>query len=103
MGFHDLKHRRIFNSPVEVVRIGLPDYFQIIKHPMDLGTMKSKMRKGLYSSTSDFSADVQFTFDNALLYNPKGHEAYKMEKQLFVEEEEEENEEEKVVVEVLED
>ncbi|KAK6914936.1 Bromodomain [Dillenia turbinata] len=78
MGLHDLKHRWIFNSPVDVVGMGLHDYFQKIKHPMDLGIMESKLRKGLYSSTSDFSADVQFTFDNTLLCNPKGHDAYKM-------------------------
>ncbi|OAY66746.1 Transcription factor GTE3, chloroplastic [Ananas comosus] len=67
-----------FNSPVDVVGMGLHDYFQIIKHPMDLGSVKSKLSKGLYPSPSEFAADVRLTFNNALLYNPEGHEVHKL-------------------------
>ncbi|KAK9110789.1 hypothetical protein Sjap_018849 [Stephania japonica] len=68
------KHGWIFNAPVDVVGMGLHDYNQIIKHPMDLGTVKSKIVKNLYHSPSDFASDVRLTFNNALKYNPKGHD-----------------------------
>ncbi|KAK9286322.1 hypothetical protein L1049_014712 [Liquidambar formosana] len=77
------KHGWIFNSPVDVVGMGLHDYYQIVKHPMDLGTVKSKFGKNLYESPMDFAADVRLTFNNALLYNPKGHDVYAVAEQLL--------------------
>ncbi|KAG1361464.1 putative transcription factor GTE7 [Cocos nucifera] len=75
-----MKHKKSiwFNSLVDVVGMGLHDYFQIIGHPMDLGTMKSKLNKGLYPSPLEFAADIRLTFNNALLYNPEGHEVHKL-------------------------
>ncbi|XP_010913773.1 transcription factor GTE7 [Elaeis guineensis] len=75
-----MKHKKSiwFNSPVDVVGMGLHDYFQIIKHPMDLGTVKSKLNKGLYPSPLEFAADIRLTFNNALLYNPEGHEVHQL-------------------------
>ncbi|KAK1587915.1 hypothetical protein Q3G72_018228 [Acer saccharum] len=67
-----------FNSPVDVVGMGLHDYYDIIKNPMDLGTVKSKLNKNLYDSPADFAADVRLTFKNAMTYNPKGHDVYAM-------------------------
>ncbi|KAL0397257.1 UNVERIFIED_CONTAM: Transcription factor GTE10 [Sesamum calycinum] len=37
------QHAWIFNDPVDIVRHNIPDYFNVIKHPMDLGTVKSKV------------------------------------------------------------
>ncbi|GMP27552.1 hypothetical protein CsSME_00003485 [Camellia sinensis var. sinensis] len=39
------KHGWVFNTPVDVVGLGLHDYHQIIKQPMDLGTVKSRLSK----------------------------------------------------------
>ncbi|XP_058758142.1 transcription factor GTE7-like isoform X2 [Vicia villosa] len=64
----------IFNDPVDVTAFGIHDYFEIIKHPMDLGTVKTKLAKNAYSLPEDFAYDVRLTFNNALTYNPKGHE-----------------------------
>jgi hypothetical protein len=33
-------HAWIFHEPVDPVKLGIPDYFDIIKNPMDLGTIK---------------------------------------------------------------
>jgi len=63
----------IFNTPVNATALNLHDYFDIIKHPMDLGTVKSKLAKNAYSTPADFAEDVRLTFNNALTYNPKGH------------------------------
>lgn len=67
------KHGWVFNVPVDVVSLGLHDYHNIIKKPMDLGTIKSNLEKNLYNSPLDFASDVRLTFNNALTYNPKGH------------------------------
>ncbi|KAJ6302683.1 hypothetical protein OIU77_016717 [Salix suchowensis] len=71
-----MKHKLgyIFNSPVDVAGMQLHDYYDIIKTPMDLGTVKSKLTKNFYESPRDFAADVRLTFNNAMKYNPKGHE-----------------------------
>lgn len=68
----------LFKTPVDVVKLNIPDYFTIIKHPMDLGTVKSKLTSGTYSNPSDFSADVRLTFCNAMTYNPPGNDVYIM-------------------------
>lgn len=73
----------VFNSPVDVVALGLHDYYQIIKNPMDLGTVKSKLKKNLYQTPLDFAADVRLTFNNAMVYNPKGHDVHIMAERLL--------------------
>ncbi|XAR50304.1 hypothetical protein NMG60_11004591 [Bertholletia excelsa] len=68
----------VFNTPVDVVKLNIPDYFNVIKNPMDLGTVKSKLISGEYSSPPDFAADVRLTFANALTYNPPGNDVHIM-------------------------
>uniref|UniRef100_A0A0A8XYB5 Gte102 n=1 Tax=Arundo donax TaxID=35708 RepID=A0A0A8XYB5_ARUDO len=76
------KYSHIFNAPVDVVKLQIPDYFDIIKHPMDLGTVRKKLDSGSYKSPSDFAADVRLTFNNAMTYNPRGHAVHDMAIQL---------------------
>ncbi|KAL7191746.1 hypothetical protein ACSBR2_023764 [Camellia fascicularis] len=68
----------VFNTPVDVVKLNIPDYFNVIKHPMDLGTVKSKLLSGEYSSLLGFAADVRLTFSNAMTYNPPGNHVHFM-------------------------
>uniref|UniRef100_A0A1J3GCW9 Transcription factor GTE9 n=1 Tax=Noccaea caerulescens TaxID=107243 RepID=A0A1J3GCW9_NOCCA len=68
----------VFNTPVDVVKLNIMDYLTIIKHPMDLGTVKNKLTSGTYSCPSEFAADVRLTFSNAMTYNPPGHDVYIM-------------------------
>jgi len=67
-----MKHKFgwVFNAPVDVVKLNIPDYFTVIKHPMDLGTVQNKIAKGSYTGPLEFAADVRLTFSNALSYNP---------------------------------
>ncbi|XVF16885.1 hypothetical protein REPUB_Repub10bG0069900 [Reevesia pubescens] len=76
------KHGWIFNSPVDVKGLGLHDYYSIIKHPMDLGTVKSRLNKNWYKSPREFAEDVRLTFHNAMTYNPKGQDVHVMAEQL---------------------
>lgn len=78
-----LKNSWIFKDPVDAVVLGLHDYHEIVKKPMDLGTVRSNCAKNVYSSPEEFAADVRLTFENAMLYNPKGDEVHKMAAELI--------------------
>ncbi|KDP21177.1 hypothetical protein JCGZ_21648 [Jatropha curcas] len=72
----------VFKDPVDPVALNIPDYFSIISKPMDLGTVKSKLEKTMYSGTNEFAADVRLTFSNAILYNPPSNYVHKMAQKL---------------------
>jgi len=72
------KHGWVFNAPVDVKGLGLLDYYTIIEHPMDLGTIKSALMKNLYKSPREFAEDVRLTFHNAMTYNPEGQDVHLM-------------------------
>ncbi|KAL2944525.1 Transcription factor GTE4 [Bienertia sinuspersici] len=77
------KHGWVFNQPVDVKRLGLHDYFDIIKHPMDLGTVKARLTKNWYKTPREFAEDVRLTFHNALTYNPAGQDVHIMAQDLL--------------------
>lgn len=72
----------IFGLPVDPVFLSLPDYFEKIKRPMDLGTIKKRLESFHYRDTSYVSRDVHLTFDNAMSYNPKNSTVYSLAKQM---------------------
>jgi hypothetical protein len=59
----------IFHEPVDFVKLNIPDYLDIIRQPMDFGTIKSKLSSNQYLRLQDFLHDVQLVFDNCILYN----------------------------------
>ncbi|KAH9377173.1 hypothetical protein HPB48_017913 [Haemaphysalis longicornis] len=71
-----------FHRPVDAELLGLHDYHDIIKHPMDLGTVKQKMDSREYGSTEAFASDVRLIFTNCFRYNPPDHEVVAMARQL---------------------
>lgn len=83
-GLQTHNHGWVFNCPVDPVELGLPDYFDIIKKPMDLGTIQKKLENGAYHSIESFRADVDLTFDNAMTYNEDGSVVYDMAKELKI-------------------
>ena len=62
-----------FCRPVDIVKLGIPDYPIVIPKPMDLGTIRDLLRARYYKSILHFAEDVRLTFNNALRYNPAGH------------------------------
>ncbi|KAI9086777.1 hypothetical protein K1719_031371 [Acacia pycnantha] len=76
------KHGWVFNDPVDAEGLGLHDYFSIILHPMDLGTVKTRLIKNWYKSPKEFAEDVRLTFHNAMEYNPPGQDVHIMAEQL---------------------
>jgi len=59
----------IFYEPVDPIKFNIPDYYNIIKEPMDLGTLKNRLKQGLYSKPEEFEADMLRIFSNCILYN----------------------------------
>mmetsp|Transcript_15838 Transcript_15838/g.22941 ORF Transcript_15838/g.22941 Transcript_15838/m.22941 type:complete len:397 (+) Transcript_15838:18-1208(+) len=60
----------IFQEPVDPVKLNIPDYFDIVKEPMDFGTIKKKLNNNVYSSGQEFIRDMELVFHNCRLYNP---------------------------------
>uniref|UniRef100_A0AAV1UZ11 Uncharacterized protein n=1 Tax=Peronospora matthiolae TaxID=2874970 RepID=A0AAV1UZ11_9STRA len=58
-----------FMVPVDPVALGIPDYFHVIKDPMDLGTIRNNLEMGFYDSPTEFADHVRLVFQNAMLYN----------------------------------
>lgn len=53
------------------------DYFDIVKKPMDLSTIRRKLDSGMYKDPWEYVDDVWQMFDNAWLYNRKTSRVYK--------------------------
>ncbi|KAM7371787.1 hypothetical protein PAMP_008997 [Pampus punctatissimus] len=71
-----------FYKPVDVDALGLHDYHDIIKHPMDLSTIKAKLENRQYREPQEFAADVRLMFSNCYKYNPPDHEVVAMARKL---------------------
>ncbi|XP_045626948.1 bromodomain-containing protein 3 isoform X1 [Ursus americanus] len=71
-----------FYKPVDAEALELHDYHDIIKHPMDLSTVKKKMDGREYADAQGFAADVRLMFSNCYKYNPPDHEVVAMARKL---------------------
>ncbi|KAJ8298017.1 hypothetical protein KUTeg_024548 [Tegillarca granosa] len=66
-----------FRQPVDPILLQIPDYFDIVKKPMDLATIRRKLDTGQYSDPWQYCDDIWLMFDNAWLYNRKTSRVYK--------------------------
>ena len=64
-----VKGAYLFHKPVDPVELGIPDYFDVIKKPMDFSTIKKKLSNNLYTNFREFTEDIGLTFDNCYIYN----------------------------------
>ncbi|XP_077335257.1 bromodomain-containing protein 3 isoform X1 [Lithobates pipiens] len=71
-----------FYKPVDAEALELHDYHDIIKHPMDLSTVKKKMDARDYQDAQAFAADIRLMFSNCYKYNPPDHEVVAMARKL---------------------
>ncbi|XP_032900061.1 nucleosome-remodeling factor subunit BPTF isoform X11 [Amblyraja radiata] len=53
-----------------------PDYYGIIKEPMDLATMEERVHHRFYKKLTDFVGDMTKIFDNCRYYNPSDSPFY---------------------------
>ncbi|XP_037046022.1 nucleosome-remodeling factor subunit NURF301 isoform X4 [Bradysia coprophila] len=54
-----------------------PDYYRVIKDPMDLQQIEAKINERSYTTLSEFIADMTKIFDNCRYYNPKESQFYR--------------------------
>lgn len=66
-----------FRQPVDPIQLGIPDYLDIVKKPMDMGSIQKNLMNGLYSDPWEYVDDVWLMFDNAWLYNRKTSRVYR--------------------------
>lgn len=66
-----------FRQPVDPLSLGIPDYFEIVRQPMDLSTIKRKLDVGQYTDPWEYVDDVWLMFDNAWLYNRKTSKVFR--------------------------
>lgn len=67
-----------FKEPVDPVALGIPTYFDIVKHPMDLFTIKKKLDAGEYENADEFEADVRLIVSNCFTFNGPGSDVHNL-------------------------
>lgn len=75
-----------FLEPVDPIALNVPEYFDVVKNPMDISMLAKNLENGKYSNSpsrktvekspmarminGNFRRDVELIFDNAMLFNP---------------------------------
>ncbi|XP_061344497.1 uncharacterized protein LOC133290435 isoform X2 [Gastrolobium bilobum] len=57
----------VFSEPVDPEE--LPDYHDVIEHPMDFATVRKKLANGSYPTLEQFESDIFLICSNAMQYN----------------------------------
>ncbi|CAN8105031.1 unnamed protein product [Discula destructiva] len=67
----ELKAHTEYSTPflTKVNKRDAPDYYSVIKQPMDLGTMTKKLKQLQYKSKAEFVTDLNLIWDNCVRYN----------------------------------
>jgi len=58
-----------FLKPVPSNAKFAPNYYETIKHPIDLGMVRNRIREFRYTSRQDFLDDIRLMVDNCYTYN----------------------------------
>ncbi|KAJ2920138.1 hypothetical protein MD484_g318, partial [Candolleomyces efflorescens] len=75
----------IFHNPIKVS--DAPDYHEIVKRPMDLKTIKARVKDGAISNSREFQRDTYLMFANAMMYNRPGSDVYTMAEDMMLDSE----------------
>ncbi|KAL4919973.1 Bromodomain-containing protein [Aspergillus aurantiobrunneus] len=68
-----LNDARFYKEPVDPVKLNIPTYFQVIQHPMDLGTIEQKLKGDAYKHPQSVINDFNLMVQNALTFNGPDH------------------------------
>ncbi|CAI5506712.1 unnamed protein product [Closterium sp. Naga37s-1] len=68
----------VFNVPVDAEKLKLHDYHTVIKNPMDLGTINTRLKASGYQHPDELHNDVLLVWSNAMTYNGEGNDVYHM-------------------------
>ena len=75
------KNGTIFHNPIK--HSEAPDYHEMVKRPMDLKTIKARIKDGSITNSQEFQRDVYLMFANAMMYNRPGSDVYEMAKAMM--------------------
>ncbi|KAG0267915.1 hypothetical protein BGZ95_002708, partial [Linnemannia exigua] len=67
-----------FLQPVDWKAFKLFTYPEIIKHPMDISTIRSKLESDEYDTAAQFEADVRLMLNNCYTFNPPSDPVHQM-------------------------
>lgn len=67
-----------FNQPVDPVALEIPHYRTVITHPMDLSTVKDRVKRNIYPNVHQFIDDVRLIWNNAMTFNIEGSPVHEM-------------------------
>jgi bromodomain-containing protein 8 len=72
------QHRNgnIFHNPIKTSEA--PDYHDIVKRPIDLKTIKAKIKDGVIGNSLEYQRDIYLMFANAMMYNRPGSDVHVM-------------------------
>jgi Bromodomain len=73
-----------FLQPINPAELEIPNYFEIIKNPMDLGTVQKRLKAGYYRTNEEFATDTRLIFENCITFNGVGPGVSRMAKQLML-------------------
>ncbi|KAF4526534.1 hypothetical protein B566_EDAN005901 [Ephemera danica] len=59
-------------------KVEYPDYYEVIKRPIDLEKISQKLKNGGYETLEDMVSDFVLMFDNACKYNEPDSQIYKV-------------------------
>jgi hypothetical protein len=68
----------IFYDPVDPEKLEIPDYYDVVTEPMDLGTIKNKLHSNRYRNIQEFIDDINLIFNNCIKYNGEDSSVGKM-------------------------
>ncbi|GAP92339.1 putative transcription regulator bdf1 [Rosellinia necatrix] len=71
-----------FLTAVDPVALNIPNYFKIIKKPMDLTTMSDKNYDGEYKTAKDLEKDMRHIVNNSEMFNGPEHDVTNQARQL---------------------
>lgn len=71
-----MKHRDGWPFDRPITRSDAPDYFDIIKKPIDLGTVRTNLLHMKYSCNQEVLEDIKLVFENCYTYNKEEAEEY---------------------------
>ncbi|KAL8452245.1 hypothetical protein Emed_001406 [Eimeria media] len=72
-----LKAAQWFLYPVDPEADNVPDYFDVVQHPMDLQTVEKKLLQGAYQHPFLWQQDVRQVFFNAFSYHVMSNDVWK--------------------------
>jgi len=61
----------MFLKPVNPDEDGVPDYFSVVKHPVDLGTIRQNLVSNKYKELVQWETDMRYIWGNAEKFNKK--------------------------------